>query len=186
MSEDKQGLIEALLFTATKPLQIKELQSVTDLSKSQLKDIIADLIDEYQSPDRGLELLQVNQGYQLQTKPDYQEQIEKLHQPEVSNSLTQASLETLTIVAYKQPVTRTEIEEVRGVNVSKSLKTLQQRGLVEELGTKETIGNPIIYGTSEEFLEYFGLDDLDDLPQPKNFSNLSEEELLEDKEATVN
>lgn len=182
MENNPEALIEALLFTAIEPLKPKEIKKVTELSLAEIKAAINDLEAEYDSPSRGVELLKINQGYQLRTKPAYQSYINQLHQPEVNKRITEASLETLTIIAYKQPVTRAEIEDIRGVNVSKALKTLKQRGLITELGRKDTIGNPIIYGTSDEFLEYFGLNDLDELPEPQDFSKLSGESILEDEE----
>lgn len=182
MKNNPEALIEALLFTAVEPLKPKEIKKVTELSLSEIEAAIDNLAAEYDNPSRGVELLEINQGYQLRTKPAYQSYINQLHQPEVNKQLTQASLETLTIIAYKQPVTRAEIEDIRGVNVSKALKTLQQRGLIAELGRKDTIGNPIIYGTSDKFLEYFGLSDLNELPEPEDFSNLDEEDILEDEE----
>ncbi|MBM7623558.1 SMC-Scp complex subunit ScpB [Sporohalobacter salinus] len=182
MEENPKALIEALLFTAVEPLEPKAIKKVTDLSLDQIKEIINELADDYDNSERGVELLEINQGYQLRTKPSYKSYINRLHQPEVNKRITQASLETLTIIAYKQPVTRAEIEDIRGVNVSKALKTLKHRSLIVELGRKDTIGNPIIYGTSDEFLEYFGLSNLDELPEPQDFSNLSEDAILEDEE----
>ncbi|SJZ62997.1 SMC-Scp complex subunit ScpB [Selenihalanaerobacter shriftii] len=182
MDKSQRALIEALLFTATEPLQVKELKRVTELSSGQIKNKLKKLKEEYSQSDRGIQLLKLNNGYQLRTKPEYESYINDLHQPEVDNKLTQASLETLTIVAYKQPVTRAEVEDVRGVNVEKPLKTLQKRGLIVELGRKETIGNPIIYGTSDKFLEYLGLNDLSELPEPEEFAQNKDEILRENKE----
>lgn len=182
MVKSLKALIEALLFTATEPLRIKDIKKVTELSPGKIKEVIEKLTAEYDKEDRGVELLEINDGYQLQTKPDYESYINELHKPDMNNRLTQASLETLTIVAYKQPVTRAEIEDIRGVNVQNPLKTLQKRGLVVELGRKETIGNPIIYGTSDKFLEYLGLSDLSELPDPQKFSDLEEEVLLEEED----
>ncbi|SDC01325.1 MULTISPECIES: SMC-Scp complex subunit ScpB [unclassified Candidatus Frackibacter] len=181
MVKSQKALIEALLFTTSEPLHIKEIKEVTELGARKIKEIIKEIRDDYDNPNRGVQLLDVNGGYQIRTKPEYEEYIKELHKPEINNRLTQASLETLTIVAYKQPVTRAEVQDIRGVNVEKPLKTLQKRGLVIELGRKETIGNPIIYGTSDKFLEYFGLNDLSELPSPQDFSELNEETLLEEE-----
>lgn len=183
MVESQKALIEALLFTATEPVKVRQIKRVTELGSSEIKELIKTLMNEYEAVDRGIELAKINNGYQMQTKPDYESYINELHKPNVNKQLTQASLETLTIVAYKQPVTRAEVENIRGVNVERPLKTLQKRGLIVELGRKETIGNPIIYGTSNKFLEYLGLEDLSELPEPQEFSELEEngEVLLEEE-----
>jgi segregation and condensation protein B len=181
MVESLKALIEALLFTAPEPLQIREIKKVTELSPGKIKEILEALKSDYNEENRGIQLLEVNNGYQLQTKANYQPYINELHKPSGSNSLTQASLETLTIVAYKQPVTRAEVEDIRGVNVEGALRTLKKRGLIVEVGRKDTIGNPIIYGSNDRFLEYFGLNDLSELPDPEQFSDFKEDMLLEEE-----
>ena len=166
--EVKAG-IEALLFMATDPIAVKEIEEVLEASKSQIKELLEQIQQEYAVDDKGIELIEVGSGYQLQTKADYRSLVKEFHQPEENTSLTQAALETLAIIAYKQPVTRPEVEAVRGVNVEKALKTLQKRGLVEKKGQKETIGCPNLYGTTDQFLDYMGLSSLEELPTPQEF-----------------
>ncbi|MCK8827100.1 SMC-Scp complex subunit ScpB [Natroniella acetigena] len=176
-----KAAIEALLFMAIEPLQIKELKKTIKADIAEVKEILEEIKIDYNQQDKGIELVKVNHGYQLQTKAKYASIIKDFHQPEVTKALSQAALETLAIVAYKQPVTRAEIEDIRGVNVEKALKTLQKRGLISEQGRKDAIGKPIIYGTTAQFLEYLGLESLDDLPQPEEFVKLNNEELEEIK-----
>ncbi|MCK8816572.1 SMC-Scp complex subunit ScpB [Natroniella sulfidigena] len=176
-----KAAIEALLFMATEPLQIKEIKKVLTVDRAEIKESLEKIKLEYAQQDKGIELVKINRGYQLQTKAEYSSIIKDFHQPEVTKTLSQAALETLAIVAYKQPVTRAEVEDIRGVNVEKALKTLQKRGLIAEQGRKDVIGKPIIYGTTNQFLEYLGLESLDDLPEPKEFAKLNNEELEEIK-----
>ncbi|MCK8825724.1 SMC-Scp complex subunit ScpB [Fuchsiella alkaliacetigena] len=184
MVENKKALVEALLFMAAEPIEVAEISKVSDLTAVEIEEALEQLEQDYQDHNRGMELIQIGEGFRLQTKPQYATYVEELYQPEVEKSLTPASLETLTIVAYKQPVTRAEIEDIRGVNVEKALRTLQKKDLVTKLGRKDTIGNPIIYGTSDKFLEYFGLEDLSQLPEPEELpklEDLKKEEMLEEK-----
>jgi segregation and condensation protein B len=172
-----KAAIEALLFMATDPLPIKVIKEVLDIGVKDIKDALELLEAEYTRGDKGIELVQVSNGYQLQTKAEFLPFIKELHKPEMNNTLSQAALETLAIIAYKQPATRAEVEDIRGVNVEKALKTLQKRGLIEEQGRKDTIGNPILYGTTAEFLQYMGLNSLDELPPAQEFTELYDEEI---------
>ncbi|GAB6139061.1 SMC-Scp complex subunit ScpB [Halanaerobaculum tunisiense] len=165
--QEAKAIVESLLFMAIEPLEVTAIKKVTNLTTKEIKDVIKEIKAEYQTPDKGIELVEINQGFQFQTKSQYRSYIKELHQPAEDNSLSQAALETLAIITYKQPVIRSEVEEIRGVNVEKALKTLQKRGLVTEQGRKETIGRPIIYGTTDKFLEYMGLNSLDELPPPQ-------------------
>lgn len=168
--QEVKAEIEALLFMATEPLAVQEIKEVLTASKAQIKDVLEQIQQEYSAADKGIELAKVGSGYQLQTKADYRSLVKEFHQPEENTSLTQAALETLAIIAYKQPVTRPEVEAIRGVNVEKALKTLQKRGLVEKKGQKETIGCPKLYGTTDQFLDYMGLSSLEELPTPQEFA----------------
>ena len=183
--EEKKAEIEALLFMATEPIKIEEIKESTASGTKEIRQYLVELEEEYAEPARGIELAEFNDGYIFQTKAKYQETIKEHHKPEQDNKLSQAALETLAIVAYKQPITRTEIENIRGVNVERVLNTLQKRGLVTDEGRKDTVGNPIIYGTTDKFLEYMGLESLDELPPAKEFdkTQLSEEELPDEEES---
>ena len=136
---------------------------VTELEVSAAAD---ELASDYDYNRRGICLKRFGTHIQLSTRPDYAPQIEKLLQPIQKQSLSQAALETLAVVAYKQPVTRLDIEAVRGVKCDYSVQSLMNKGLIEEVGRKETLGRPILYGTTDAFLSHFGLTSLQDLPQP--------------------
>lgn len=163
--------IEALLFTADEPVPLKDLARVTDLSPAEVKEHIEVLIREYNKNSHGIMIREYDQSYLFVTKAEYATFIEELHNNRSLAHLSQAALETLAIIAYKQPVTRAEIEEIRGVKAEKTLLTLSKYDLIQELGRKDTIGNPIVYGTTKKFLQHFDLKDLSQLPE------IEEEEL---------
>ncbi|MGM0370002.1 MAG: SMC-Scp complex subunit ScpB [Bacillota bacterium] len=183
-AEEEKAELEALLFMATKPIKIKEIKAVTELGTREIRSYIEQLQEEYATPDKGIELAEFNDGYIFQTKAKYEAIIKEHHQPEQDNKLSNAALETLAIVAYKQPVTRSDIEAIRGVNVERVLTTLQKRALITDRGRKDAVGNPIIYGTTDKFLEYMGLESLEELPPPKEFNQaqLSDDELPDEEE----
>lgn len=159
-------IIEAILFVSGEPVQLGAVAralEVTDLEVSAAAD---ELASDYDYNRRGICLKRFGSHIQLSTRPDYAPQIEKLLQPIQKQSLSQAALETLAVVAYKQPVTRLDIEAVRGVKCDYSVQSLMNKGLIEEVGRKETLGRPILYGTTDAFLSHFGLTSLEDLPQP--------------------
>jgi len=161
--EFELAAIEALLFVAKDPLTVTQLENILDLPR----DVISELIDElklrYSRPDSGIELIEVNNGYRLCTKSEFSNYIEKLYRQPVQG-LSHAALEVLAIVAYRQPVTRGEIDFLRGVQSERALATLIEKGLVKEVGRKEGPGRPILYGTTEKFLLHFNLASLDELP----------------------
>lgn len=181
MDHKYKPIVEALLFIATEPLRPDEIKRVVGISEESIVDIIGTLRQEYEAMERGFMVRRIGKGYSIATRPEYAEYIRELYQPKVQQRLTQAALETLAIIAYKQPITRAEIEEIRGVKAEKALITLQKRGLIRELGRKQTIGTPIIYGTSEEFLQYFGLEDLSRLPEPTEFSLMEQKAFIEEQ-----
>lgn len=156
--------IEVLIFAAEEPVNIKELSNTLEVSKREIEDALEILIDEYNQDKHGFYLKKYNDGYLFVSKSEYSSIIKDMHNKKVY-SLSSAALETLAIIAYKQPVTRAEIEEIRGVKAEKTLLTLNKYELIQELGRKETIGNPIVYGTTDKFLRYFDLHDLSDLPE---------------------
>ncbi len=170
-----KGVVEALLLTAEDRITISDIKKATNLEKDKIKKALEAIKTDSEADDRGIKLAKFGKGYKLQSKKEYSPFIERLHKPELNKKLSQAALETLAIIAYKQPVTRAEIESIRGVNVEKALKTLKKRVLIKEQGRKETIGNPIIYGTTESFLEYMGLKSLNELPEPDEFHNFKQE-----------
>lgn len=166
MQHQLENILEAILFVAGEPVPVRELVRSLDAPEQAVLDAISALEARYDEQLRGLRLRRFGEHIQLATRADYAPYIERLLQPVQKQSLSQAALETLAIVAYRQPVTRLDIEAVRGVKCDYSLQSLTAKGLVEEQGRKETIGRPILYGTTDKFLAHFGLRTLQDLPNP--------------------
>jgi len=154
---------------STEPLTIQDISKHIDLDPQDIQQIIFEIQEEYQKDSHGFHLTQIAGGFLFATKIHYDQYIEKLLKPQL-NTLSHAALETLAIVAYKQPITRSEIEVIRGVKVDKIVSTLVEKSLIEEVGRKEGPGRPIIYGTTKDFLKYFGLSDLSQLPNIQSFS----------------
>lgn len=162
-----KGIIEALLFTWGDPLDLKSISSILEMDDLIVENILFDMIKEFEE-ERGLNIIKINDSYQLCTKMEHYEYIKKLNNKS-NKSLSNAALETLSIIAYKQPVTKGEIDNIRGVKSDRVIETLTEKKLIEELGRLERPGKPIIYGTSDNFLKYFGLESLDDLPNTSDF-----------------
>jgi segregation and condensation protein B len=158
-------IIEAILFVAGEPVTLTDLAHALDLTVSELIPALDQLRDEYDLDRRGLRLNRFGESVQLSIRPDYAPYIERLLQPVQKQSLSQAAMETLSIVAYRQPVTKTEIEAVRGVKCDYSVTSLLNKGLIEEAGRRESLGRPIQYATTEKFLQHFGIESLNELPE---------------------
>jgi len=156
-------IIECLLFVSGEPLTAKELAKTTETDLPSVYEAVRDLRSRYIAGDSGLQIVEVAHGFQMTTRPDYAPHVGKLLAPN-ANRLSRPALETVTIVAYRQPCTQTDIEAIRGVGSDTVIKTLVDRGLIFEAGRKPSPGRPIVYATTEEFLHYFGLNTLDDLP----------------------
>jgi segregation and condensation protein B len=172
-----QSIVESLLFAADKPLTLRQLADLCGESDlGNLRGALAALEEDYQN--RGVQLHAVAGGHQFRTNPDNAPWVQKLLAQKPVR-LTRAQLETLAICAYRQPITRPEIDEIRGVDSGGTLKTLMERSLVRILGKKEEPGRPLLYGTTREFLEFFNLGDLKDLPSLREFHELSEEHQAE-------
>ena len=155
--------IEAVLFAWGEPIPLEKLAAIVEVPAQQLKLLLGELKETMASPERGLTIVEVAGGYQICTKPELAEVIERLNDPH-ETKLSPAALETLAIIAFKQPITRQEIENIRGVKIDRVLNTLVERRLIREQGRKEAVGRPILYGTTLEFLQCFGLKCLKDLP----------------------
>jgi segregation and condensation protein B len=159
-------LLEALLFSTHHPLTAGRLGELLELETTkQVRRAIKDLNAQYESTGRSFRVEQVAGGYQLLTLPDFGEALQKLHQKEIDAKLTKAALETLAIIAYKQPILRADIEAIRGVACGETIRSLMEKHLVKIAGRAEVPGRPILYGTTKRFLELFGLNNLKDLPQ---------------------
>jgi len=156
--------IEGLLFVSSGLVGINQLAKALEVSESVIETALTTLADHYKADDHGLRLMKVKSRVQLTTAPEISETIEVFLDLDTTTTLSQAALETLAIIAYKQPVTRPEVDVIRGVNSDGVMRTLLSKGLIEELGRADSPGRPIFYGTSPEFLQYFGLESLDMLP----------------------
>lgn len=164
-------LIEAALFAAPRPLTAEELQPLDpERSLDEVREAIAQLRDHYEYDGHGVELLEIGGGVQIVTRPAFAVAIERAQFAVRAPRLTPAMLETLAVIAYRQPVGRAEIEEIRGVSASGVLRTLQERGLIEVVGRSEGLGRPLLYGTTPLFLELLGLADLGNLPRAEELS----------------
>lgn len=160
-----KSIVEALLFASgDEGLSLKQLAVVLELEEQKVIDILAELSECYKEKERGIELVEVAGHFQLTTKKDHATYLKKLVETPVNASLSQAALETLAIVAYRQPITRTEIEDIRGVKTERPIQTLVSKILIKEVGRAEGTGRAILYGTTKEFLEYFGLKSIKELP----------------------
>ena len=158
------GRIEAILFVAGEPVRVEELAKALGVTVRAVENEIIKLRDEYDFHQRGFTLKRFGHQVQLATRALYAQDVVHLLQPVQKQSLTQAAMETLAVVAYKQPVTRAEVEQVRGVKCDYSLQSLMNKELIMEVGRKDALGRPILYGTTENFLAHFGLTTLADLP----------------------
>ena len=159
--------LECVLFVAAEPVPMKTLVEVFGVEEQQLQQAILALEGRLQAS--GLQLVQVAGGYQLCTRAEYAEIVARYLQPQPSK-LSRAALETVAIIAYRQPITLPEIEAIRGVQSEGVVRTLLQRGLIQEVGRKPTAGRPVLYGTTPQFLHYFGLNSLEELPELEELS----------------
>lgn len=168
--------IEALIFCAPEPLTVSEIAKClnemfgAEVPLDHIESAIYDLRKKYNQDDFSFSLEHLGGGYQFLTKPAYQTSISILLRQQSQKRLSSAQLETLSIIAYKQPITKGEIEQIRGVNSDYSVQKLLEKELIEIKGKSEGVGKPLIYGTSAKFMEYFGINTIHDLPQPRDFS----------------
>jgi segregation and condensation protein B len=167
------AVVEALIFVSEEPLSVKELAAVLKSEKASIEEAVANLNDEFNARQSGLQLREVAGGWQFATRPEFHEHVRAFLKTRPSAKLTIASLETLAVIAYRQPITVPEILEIRGVQSPSSIKTLLDKKLIVAKGRKETVGRPMMYGTSKEFLLQFGLKDLSELPSVEDFHDLS-------------
>jgi segregation and condensation protein B len=173
--EELPAVLEALLFAATAPLGMKRLELLTGgTSAEEITAGLADLRTRYESRLSGLAIMEVAGGYQLATRPEVADWVLGLHKHRRKNPLTPALMETLAIVAYKQPIVRSEVEAIRGVDCGGVMRTLLESGLIDVVGQREVPGRPSLYGTTELFLKTFGLRELSDLPSLSEFKQIME------------
>ena len=177
-------VIEALIFAAQKPISVMQIKDIVeDADPKVIRKALDSLKQEYNNSSRSIRLTEIAGGFQFMTDPVYAKWIKKLYNIKQSDYLTGPSLETLAIIAYKQPITRAEIEHIRGVNVDGVVKNLFEKGLIRTAGKKEVVGRPYLYTTTNLFLQYFGLNSLKDLPGLSDFTEadikLGDEHLVE-------
>lgn len=167
MSSNKRK-IEAILFASGRPVSIKELREVCGGSEDSVQKSVNTLKEEYDKHDHAFEIREMAEGIRLKTREEYGSVIEEFMKEEKEKRLSRAALETLSIVAYEQPITRARLEEIRGVRSGSIIRSLLDEGFVEIVDRKEAPGRPMLYGTTDMFLEKFGLSTLEDLPEPES------------------
>ena len=177
-----KGRIEAILFVAGEAVSIRDLARALQTGEKEIRDTLSAIRDEYDYEQRGFLLKKFGDNVQLATRPLYSGDVLRLLQPVQQQSLSQAAMETLAVVAYKQPVTRAEVEQIRGVKCDYSLQSLINKGLICEAGRKDTIGRPILFSTTDAFLSHFGLEGLEGLPPMPEPQADSETEQREEEE----
>lgn len=170
-----RGIVESLLFVSPEPLSVQRLVAIMgDVTKADVAQALRGLGEELEQEGRGVRLVEIAGGFRLVTKQEYATWIKRLDKTKSAAKLSRSALESLAIIAYKQPIVRSEIEEIRGVETSGVVRTLLERKLVRIVGRKEVPGRPIMYGTTKFFLEHFGLNDLTQLPPLREFTELGE------------
>ena len=180
-TDDLKKIVETLLFITDRPVKPGRLADVIDgTNVKQIREVITALQDEYAAQGRAMQIVEIGGGFQMSTKPEYGRWVRKLYNEKMTTKLSNAALETLAIIAYKQPITRAEMEAIRGVDVAGPLERLLERSLVRVVGKKDTVGRPMVYGTTDEFLRMFGLNKLAELPDLQVFAAKNVHEKQED------
>lgn len=174
-----KSVIESLLFVTGEPLPLKDISAYLELEEKKVVDILEEMAKAYSDESRGISLISINGAYQFVTKQENSHYIQKLLKKNRKQSLSQASIESLAIIAYKQPITRIDIDEIRGVKSESALQKLSEKGLIKEVGRLEVPGRPILYGTTDEFLRQFGLKTLKELPSLDLYGGEEEDNSLE-------
>jgi segregation and condensation protein B len=176
-AQELKAILEAVLFVSPEPVPVARLMSIVGtVSKAEVVHALGILTHDLDQHGRGIQLVQVAGGYRLATKQEYGPWLKRMDKAKAAQKLSRSALESLAIIAYKQPLVRAEIEEIRGVETSGVLRTLCERKLVRIVGRKDVPGRPIMYGTTKFFLEHFGLQDLSQLPPLREFKELGESE----------
>ncbi|SHF57996.1 SMC-Scp complex subunit ScpB [Ornithinibacillus halophilus] len=174
-----KGVVEGLLFASgDEGMTVRQLAAVMEVTEETINHMLEELKYDYERVDRGMMIMQSHDVFHLTTKPEHSEYFKRLLATPQSSRMSQAALETLAIIAYKQPITRSEIDDIRGVKSDRPVQTLLARSLIEEVGRKEGVGRPVLFGTTKDFLTYFGLTSLEELPPLPD--NLGDEEAIEE------
>lgn len=164
-----KAALESILFVASEPVSIEKAAEAIEADKADIREIMLELADDYEKAGGGLKLIEVGGGFRMCTRPNCARYVERYLNPPPAQGISRAALEVLAIIAYRQPITKAEVDAIRGVKSDRSVTTLVQKKLIKETGRKEAPGRPIIYGTTKDFLICFGLNDLSELPPEEEF-----------------
>jgi len=185
-SENKRQIIEALIFASDEPLTVKQIQVIMGSSEytgirfrvkeEEVLETIKALNEDYAQTHRPFRITHIAGGYQFATQPEFAEWLGRMMKEKSKRKLSQSVLESLSVVAYKQPVTKGEVEAIRGVNADYAMQKLLERGLITIVGRAATPGRPLLYGTTQDFLKHFGINDLSDLPKPREIEEIMKEQ----------
>lgn len=184
-SKQVEMIIEGLLFAAGDRVPIEKISDATEIDKKSLKVFMNNMLYDYNNSSRGIIIREINDGYQLCTRPEVYDSIKKAFQPRTKQGLSQAAFETLAIIAHNSPITKAKIEQIRGVNSDSAITKLIDRNLITEAGRLDSPGRPVVYKTTEEFLRCFGLKSNDDLPIVENI-NSEELEKTQEVDTSIN
>jgi segregation and condensation protein B len=178
------ALLEAIVYLAKEPVSLDAIhKALPEIDRTELQQRLSDLIEQYRAPEHGVEIREVADGYRFSTKPEHHEVLKQFIKSQIPPTrLSLAALETLAVIAYKQPVTIPEIQEIRGVHASGVIKTLLDKKYITTAGRKDVIGRPILYKTTREFLVHFGLKDLSELPSMEEFEELIKNQAAAEEE----
>ena len=179
--EQIKAIIEAILFSAGRVVETKELMAILELSNEDIDSIIQNMKSEFEEQNRGIEIIKVDNGYQMTTKTEYYDYIYPIFDNRAKPSLSAAALETLSIIAYNPKITRAEIEQIRGVNSDGTIYKLLEYNLIEEVGRLDAPGRPTIYSTTKEFLKMFGISNLEELPELPKYKIDENEQIVIDE-----
>ena len=164
--DEVKRIVEALLFAVQEPISVRKICEVVENAETkEIREVIQQLREEYDTHDRVFQIEEIANGFQILSRPEYHEWISKIRKKSGESKLSQQALETLSIIAYKQPIIRAEIEAIRGVQSGQMIRTLIEKGLVKITGRDEVLGRPLLYGTTSKFLDHFGLKSIKDLPK---------------------
>ena len=179
-----EAIIEGVLFAAGDAVKIEKLSDIAEVDTGTLVSIVNNISDRYEAEKSGIMIIRLEDSFQMCTRPEYNEYISRLKEPKKSQSLSNAAIEVLSVIAYRQPVTRSQIENIRGVSSDSLVSRLVERGLVKEVGRLDAPGRPILFSTTEEFLRCFNLSSLTELPDysviRESNENVGEEQIIKD------
>lgn len=172
-----EAIVEGLLFVVGEDgLTLNQLMDIVDVDMDTVKEVLSNLKEKYEDESSGIRMNFLGNTFKLTTKKEHKQYFQKLLENPESNVLTQAALETLAIIAYNEPITRIEVDEIRGVSSSQMIRKLVAKDFIKEVGRSDAVGRPILYKTTSEFLDYFGLSTIDDLPKFENFVSENQED----------